>query len=89
MKELSKVTKYNRLKTCKKQTRLANATEANEGCVSWGGGQRGSFKKRGIAEPISKKGNAWCQIRSANGGCFPHSEEKSKDDMHTEMKSRR
>ena len=40
MKELSKVTKYNRLKTCKKQTRSANASEANEGCLSWGGGQK-------------------------------------------------
>ena len=40
MKELSKVTKYNRLKTCKKQTRSANASKANEGCLSRGGGQK-------------------------------------------------
>ena len=40
MKELSKVTKYNRLKTCKKQPRTTNASEANEGCLSWGGGQK-------------------------------------------------
>ena len=78
MKELSKVTKYNRLKTCKKQTRLANATEANEGCVSWGGGQRGSSKKRKSRSQFQKKEMRGAKLEAPRGGCFPHSEKKEK-----------
>ena len=36
-------------------------------------------KKRNRGANFKKKGNAWCQIRSAKGGgCFPHSEKKEK-----------
>ena len=57
-----------------KTNEVANATEANEGCVSW--------RKSRCQNVSAKEGGFKKRMLSAK-------KEKSKDDMHTEMKSKR